>query len=197
MYCRTLVSEAKKQGKVCNKLLEPQNTNDQVGECSEYTVPTKHEPASKKQRKQHHTDSVQPTMKGAPKTTARKKVLFRHVKLEEPVSANTDLSVVTTRSWTGLLRHRMAPECNSEEERLKVSFSVVINWDTEKVRNRDKDEQLLGEYGKCRTIERIDYQNITRLAEADLEMYVQELQGGQPQQGGTGEMSRETTTKEQ
>ena len=39
-----------------------------------------------------------------------------------------------------------------------------------KVRNRDKDEQLLGEYGKGRIIERIDYQTITHLAEVDLDI---------------------------
>ncbi|KAJ8443496.1 hypothetical protein Cgig2_016979 [Carnegiea gigantea] len=50
------------------------------------------------------------------------------------------------------------------------SFLVAINWDTEKVRNRDKDEQLTEEYGKGRIIERIDCQTIARLAEADLDM---------------------------
>jgi len=47
-------------------------------------------------------------MKRAPKRTPRKKVQFRHVEVEEPVSANIDLSVITTRSGIGLLRYRMA-----------------------------------------------------------------------------------------
>ncbi|KAJ8431002.1 LOW QUALITY PROTEIN: hypothetical protein Cgig2_025684 [Carnegiea gigantea] len=55
--------------------------------------------------------------------------------------------------------------------RSQVESLVVINSDTEKVRNRDGDKQLLGEYERGRIIERIDYQNITRLAEAYLELY--------------------------
>ncbi|KAJ8429929.1 hypothetical protein Cgig2_017979 [Carnegiea gigantea] len=42
-------------------------------------------------------------------------------------------------------------------------FPVAINWPTEKVRKRDRDEQLPGEYGKGRTIERIDYHNVASL----------------------------------
>ncbi|KAJ8428962.1 hypothetical protein Cgig2_003293 [Carnegiea gigantea] len=76
---------------------------------NEHTIPIEHEPVRKKQRKQQHTDSAQPTMKKAPKRTPRKKMQFRHVEVEEPVSANTDVLVITTRSWIGLLRHRMAP----------------------------------------------------------------------------------------
>ena len=33
---------------------------------------------------------------------------FRHVDVEEPVSTNTDLSVITTGSWSGVLRYRIA-----------------------------------------------------------------------------------------
>ncbi|KAJ8453110.1 hypothetical protein Cgig2_014873 [Carnegiea gigantea] len=309
-------------------------------------------------------------MKRAPKTTARKKVQFRYVEVEKPVIGNTDLSVIRTKSWTGLLRHRVAPgdfltlverldyeqwsaimqtgfggilsvkmklipkrlarwllekydpwdnslnlangkllideEDSCVEEggmskevdpqlvacmksswsmvvmdmnslltssyaistcivgnangtcdfhvlkylwnvheihkynwcvyamkclndaiiarkkdkskfftgsllflilfyldkvkfrgkKVKRSFPLAVNWDTEKVRNKDRDEQLSGEYGRGRIIDRIDYQKIARLAKVDLEMYVQELQGGQPEQGETGEMSTETTTKE-
>ena len=60
-------------------------------------------------------------------------------------------------------------------KKVERSFPVAINWDTEKVRNRDRDEQLSREYGRGRIIERIDYQKIARLAEANLEMYAQEL----------------------
>ncbi|KAJ8445884.1 hypothetical protein Cgig2_000196 [Carnegiea gigantea] len=97
MYCRTLVSEVERQGK---------NTNDQVGQCSEYTVPTEHEPASKKQRKQHHTESVQPTMKRAPKRTPRKKVQFRHVKVEEPRLDYEQWSAIVQTGFGGILSVR-------------------------------------------------------------------------------------------
>ncbi|KAJ8434671.1 hypothetical protein Cgig2_030057 [Carnegiea gigantea] len=299
---RTLVSEVERQGKVCNKQSEPQNTNDQVGQCSEYTVPTEHEPASKKQRKQPHIDSVQPTMKRAPKTTARKKVQFRHVEVEDPVNYDQWSAIMHTGfggilsvrtklipkklarwllekydPWDNSLNlangkllineednvERAGPPIGSMDEvilergdhgnefitnfityaistcivgnangtccflvvkylrnideiqkynwcayamkcmndaviewkkdkskfftgslvqfrgrKVESSFPVAINWDIDKVGNRDKDEQLVREYGKCRIIERIDYQRIARLAEADLEMYMQELEEG-------------------
>ncbi|KAJ8420931.1 hypothetical protein Cgig2_017127 [Carnegiea gigantea] len=163
---RTLVSEAEgeRQGKAHNKESEPHNNDDQMSQSTEYTVPPKPEPASKKQRKQHHRDSLQPTTKRAPKITTKKKVQFRHIEVEEPVER---------------------------------SFPTAINWDTDKVRNRDKEEQEAGEYGKGRIIARIDYERIVCLAEADLEIYMQELEEDQPQQGGAGAMSRATTTKEQ
>ena len=101
-------AEAERQGKVHNKESEPQNTNDQMGQSIEYTIPLEPEPASKKQMKQHHRDSLQPTMKRAPKIIAKKKVQFRHVEVEEPISANTDLLVIKTQSWTGLFKHKMA-----------------------------------------------------------------------------------------
>ncbi|KAJ8429927.1 LOW QUALITY PROTEIN: hypothetical protein Cgig2_017977 [Carnegiea gigantea] len=44
-------------------------------------------------------------------------------------------------------------------------FLVVINWLIKKVRKRDRDEQLPGEHGRGRIIERIDYHIITCLAE--------------------------------
>ena len=81
--------------------------------------------------------------------------------------------------------------------KVERSFSTAINWDTDKVRNRDKEEQVVGECGKGRIIARIDYQRIARLAEANLEIYMQELEEDQPQQGGADTMSRATTTKEQ
>ncbi|KAJ8438372.1 hypothetical protein Cgig2_006290 [Carnegiea gigantea] len=59
-------------------------------------------------------------------------------------------------------------------------FLVAINWPTEKVRKRDRYEQLPGEYGRGRKIERIYYQNIVSLAEEDLEVCLQELQEDQP-----------------
>ncbi|KAJ8447881.1 LOW QUALITY PROTEIN: hypothetical protein Cgig2_012016 [Carnegiea gigantea] len=322
---RTLVSEAKRQGKVCNKHSKPRNTNDQVGQCTEYTVPTEHEPTRKKQRKQHHTDSVQPTMKRALKTTARKKVQFRHVEVEEPIGFGGILSMRTKlipKKLARWLLEKYDPWDNSlnlangkllidEEDvyairglpmgeleiiegqssdadiellelwrrrwnipigsmyevilergghghefitdfiayaistcivgnandtchfhvvkylrninkiqkynwcahAMKCLNNAVIEWKKDKskffigsllflmllyldrvqfrgrkversfpvVKNRDKDEQLPGEYGKGRIIERINHQKIARLAEADSEMYVQELQGGQPQ----------------
>ncbi|KAJ8429930.1 LOW QUALITY PROTEIN: hypothetical protein Cgig2_017980 [Carnegiea gigantea] len=76
-------------------------------------------------------------------------------------------------------------------------FPVVINWPTEKVRKRDTDEQLHGEYERGRIIERIDYHNVARLAEADFKVYLQELQEDQPQQGGYDELSMTTATRQQ
>ena len=81
--------------------------------------------------------------------------------------------------------------------RVDRSFLVAINWDTDKVRDRDKDEQLSGAYGKGRILERIDYQTITRLAEVDVHINVQEMERGQPHKEGTSEMSRGRPSKEQ
>jgi len=81
--------------------------------------------------------------------------------------------------------------------KVERSFPVAINWDTDKVRNRDKDEQLSGRYGKGKILERIDYQTITRLAEVDLDINMQELARGQPHLRGTSEMSRARPSKEQ
>ncbi|KAJ8426140.1 hypothetical protein Cgig2_022437 [Carnegiea gigantea] len=80
--------------------------------------------------------------------------------------------------------------------KVERSFLIAINWDTDKVRNRDKDEQLSGVYGKGRIIERIHYQTITRLAEVDLDINMQEMKRGQPHKGGTSEMSRARSSKE-
>ena len=109
--CRTLVSEpeAERQGKAHTKESDARYNEDQMSQSTEYSEPPEPEPASKKQWKQHHKGSLQPTTKRAPKTTAKKKVQFNHNEVEEPVSANTGLSVIKTRSWSGLLRHRMAP----------------------------------------------------------------------------------------
>ena len=49
------------------------------------------------------------------------------------------------------------------------------------MKNRDKEDQEAGEYGKGRIIARIDYERIVRLAEADLEIYTQELEEDHPQ----------------
>ncbi|KAJ8451409.1 hypothetical protein Cgig2_017800 [Carnegiea gigantea] len=77
------------------------------------------------------------------------------------------------------------------------SFPVAINWDTDKVRNRDKDEQLSGGYRKERIIERIDYQTIMRLTEVDLDINMEEMERGQPHKGGTSEMSCGRPSKKQ
>ncbi|KAJ8432250.1 hypothetical protein Cgig2_013903 [Carnegiea gigantea] len=82
-------------------------------------------------------------------------------------------------------------------KKVERSFPVAINWDTNKVRNRDKDEQLLREYRKGRILERIDCQTITRLAEEDLGIKMQEMESGQPHKEGTSEMSRGRPSKKQ
>ncbi|KAJ8430632.1 LOW QUALITY PROTEIN: hypothetical protein Cgig2_008312 [Carnegiea gigantea] len=78
--------------------------------------------------------------------------------------------------------------------KVEIWFPVVINWHTEKVRNRDK----MNNYRRIRKriIKTIDYHNIACLAEADLEVYMQELLEGQTQQGGSGEISMTTATRE-
>ncbi|KAJ8440473.1 hypothetical protein Cgig2_013632 [Carnegiea gigantea] len=55
-----------------------------MSQSTEYTDPPEPEPPSKKQREQHHKDSLQPTTKRAPKTTVKKKVQFSHNEVEEP-----------------------------------------------------------------------------------------------------------------
>lgn len=80
--------------------------------------------------------------------------------------------------------------------RVDRSFPVAINWDTDMVRNRDKDEQLSGAYGRGRILERIDYQTITRLDEVDVDTNMREMKRGQPDKEGTSEMSQ-GTSKEQ
>ena len=51
--------------------------------------------------------------------------------------------------------------------KVERSFPTAINWNTDKMRNRDKEEQAAGEYKKGRIIARIDCQRIVSLAEAD------------------------------
>ena len=79
--------------------------------------------------------------------------------------------------------------------KVERSFPVAINWDTDKVRNRDKDEQLSRGYGKGRILKRIDYQTIMCLAEVNLGIKMQEMESGQPHKEGTSEMSREDQVK--
>jgi len=82
---------------------EPEDEHD-------FDIEPKPVPARKRQRKQHHSPSLQPTLKRAPKRTPKRNVQFRHVNIEEPVSEHTDLTLITTRSWSCLLRQRMAPD---------------------------------------------------------------------------------------
>ena len=81
--------------------------------------------------------------------------------------------------------------------KVERSFPVAINWDIDKVKNKDKDEQLSGGYRKGRILERIDYQIITRLAEVDLGINMQEMESDQPHKEGPSEMSRGRPSKEQ
>ncbi|KAJ8437678.1 hypothetical protein Cgig2_028616 [Carnegiea gigantea] len=178
---RTFMSESQRQRKLCNNQSEPEH-EPEPEDKHELELEDEHEPepepTRKRQRKQHPSDSLQPTLKRAPKRIPRKKVQFRHVNVEEPISESMDRVQFRGR-------------------KVERSFPVAINWDTEKVRNRDKDEQLSGEYGKGKIIERIDYQTITRLAKVDLDINMQDLARGQPHQGGTSEMSRARPSKEQ
>ena len=61
-------------------------------------------------------------------------------------------------------------------DKVEKWFPIAINWSTKKVRKRDRDEQLHGECDRGRIIERIDHQNVGRLAEADLKVYLKELE---------------------
>ena len=132
LYCRRLITEAEKQRRVSNNQPEPEPQVEPEHEPSprpEYEPEPKPndepdtepedehdpdtdpepEPARKRKRKQHHSPTLQRTLKRAPKTTPKRNVQIRHVNVEEPVSEHTDLTLITTRSWSGLLRHRMAP----------------------------------------------------------------------------------------
>ncbi|KAJ8428153.1 hypothetical protein Cgig2_028028 [Carnegiea gigantea] len=64
------------------------------------------------------------------------------------------------------------------------------------MKQRDREEQLFGEYGRGRIIEMIDYQNVVCLPEANLQVYLKELGEEQHQQGVHGECSTITTTRE-
>lgn len=66
-------------------------------------------------------------------------------------------------------------------EKVDRWFPVTINWDTDQVKRRDFDEQLTGEYGRGRILERIDYQKTSRLATEDLDLYMKELHPDHPQ----------------
>ena len=64
------------------------------------------------------------------------------------------------------------------------------------MKQRDTEEQLFGEYERGRIIESIDYENVVCLPEADLQVYLKELEEEQHQQGVYGERSTITATKE-
>ncbi|KAJ8422519.1 hypothetical protein Cgig2_028276 [Carnegiea gigantea] len=75
-------------------------------------------------------------------------------------------------------------------------FPILINWPTKKVKKRDRDEQLPGEDGRGRIIERLDYQNVKCLAEVDLQQYLKELDEVQDQQGISTKPSITAAAKE-
>ena len=58
----------------------------------------------------------------------------------------------------------MVPNCNK-----------LANGQGEK--KRERDEQLTGEYGRGRIIERLDYKNLKCLAHVDLQQNLKELNG--------------------
>ncbi|KAJ8420308.1 hypothetical protein Cgig2_028058 [Carnegiea gigantea] len=62
-------------------------------------------------------------------------------------------------------------------EKVERGFPTAINWPTYKVKKREGDEQLTGEYGRGRIIERLDYKNIKCLAHVDLQQNLKELNG--------------------
>ncbi|KAJ8429092.1 hypothetical protein Cgig2_001052 [Carnegiea gigantea] len=53
--------------------------------------------------------------------------------------------------------HFRVVEVQFRRRKVERSFPTAINWDTDKVRNRDKEEQETREYRKGRLIARIDY----------------------------------------
>jgi len=124
VYCRGLIKEAKKQRRIShsqpqhNAELEPEHEaypdqeHDPESEPEDgQDVDTEPEPMPerKRQKRQHQSPSVQPRIKRAPRRTTKKNIQFRHDNVEESVSEHTDLTLIRTRSWSGLLRHRMAP----------------------------------------------------------------------------------------
>jgi len=76
-------------------------------------------------------------------------------------------------------------------------FPIAVNSPTEKMRKRDRDEQLPGEYERGRIIERIDYQNVARPIKANLKVYLKELEEEQHPQWISSELSATTATREQ
>jgi len=124
LQCRGLIKEAEKQRKISNDQPEqdaqpepnhetyPEQQNEHESE-PEHDQDTDTEPermpARKRQNKHHKSPNVQPTMKRARKKTTKKNLQFSNVNVEESVSEDTDLMIIRTKSWSGLLRHRMAP----------------------------------------------------------------------------------------
>ncbi|KAJ8451444.1 hypothetical protein Cgig2_017835 [Carnegiea gigantea] len=256
LQCRALIKESEKQRKISNDQPEqdaqlepdhetyPEQQNEHESEPEhDQDTDTERMPARKRQKKHHKSPNVQPTMKRARKRTTKKNFQFSNVNVEESVSEDTDLMIIRTKSWSGLLRHRMAPGFGGilsirtklipkslgrwllekydpwdnslslpngkllideedvhatlglpmgqfEKDKTKFftesllflmlfymdrvqfrgrkverSFSVAIEWDTDKVRSRDRDEQL--------------------------------SESGQPDKEGPSEISREGPRKEQ
>ena len=76
-------------------------------------------------------------------------------------------------------------------------FSIAINWQTEKVRERDRDKELPREYERYRIIESIAYKNVACLAEVDLRVYLKELEEEQQRQRVSSELFTKTAAREQ
>ncbi|KAJ8423419.1 hypothetical protein Cgig2_032669 [Carnegiea gigantea] len=190
---------------------EPNNADDQVTQYGKDTVLKVHEPTGKKQKKHNGIEIEQQRVKPISKATCKKKVQFKNVQVQEPIIVNPELSMIRTKSWIGLLRHRMALGgfLNLVERLDYEQWSAIMDigfegilavrtrllpkrlakwllekydlWDTSL--NLPNDKQLPGEYGRGRIIERLDYQNVKYLAELDLQQYLKELAEVHDQQG--------------
>ena len=53
-------------------------------------------------------------------------------------------------------------------EKVERWFPTALNRTTKRVKKRERDEQLPGEYGRGRIIQRIGYRTLTCLAKDDL-----------------------------
>ena len=78
VYCRTFMNEAERQRKLCNNQSEPEpqvelDHEPEPEDEHEPELEPEPEPARKRQRKQQHSDSLQSTLKRAPRRTPRKK----------------------------------------------------------------------------------------------------------------------------
>jgi len=68
-------------------------------------------------------------------------------------------------------------------EKVERWFPTALNWTAERVKKRERDEQLPKEYGRGRIIQRLDYRTVTCSAKDDLQQYLKDLDGEQHQQG--------------
>ena len=85
--------------------VEHQQTDDRD------TIQVVYEPKKKKQKKREANEVELHTSKQRKTNMASKKAKLQHIHVQDRDNnlANPELSIITTKSWKGLLWHRMAP----------------------------------------------------------------------------------------